>query len=70
MTISVGSDYTCEPPVATLTATNRRACFPAGVYEPGVQFMGTPTRPTCQGSSAAAAGTLAGTGSKTLCCLP
>jgi hypothetical protein len=70
MTIQIGSDYTCAPAVATLTASARRACFPGGVYEPGVQFMGTATRPTCQGSSAGGMGTLATTGQRTVCCLP
>src|SRR6185437_7012931 len=45
-----------------------RLCFPGGaIYEPGVQFSGTPTAGTCQ-PMIAAIGTITMTGLKTLCC--
>jgi hypothetical protein len=70
VTITIGSDRQCSPAVAILTSSNRRACFLNSVKEPAVQFMGPPTRPTCQGTSAPGTGTLVGTGQKTVCCVP
>jgi hypothetical protein len=71
MRINIGSDWTCGPvPVAMITAGGQRACFPNnGIYEPGVEFVGTPTPPTCQATSTPGQGTLMQTGQKTLCCL-
>ena len=73
MMINIGSDYSCHPPaspiIATITAGGQRACF-SQTYEPGVEFVGTPTPPTCQGTSSPGPGTLSPTGLKTLCCLP
>jgi hypothetical protein len=69
MKINIGSDYTCSPPVATISAGGQKVCFNQ-TYEPGVEFVGTPTPPVCQGSSSPTAGTLTPTGLKTLCCLP
>ena len=73
MKINIGSDYTCSPPngttIATISAGGQKACFNQ-TYEPGVEFVGTPTPPVCQGSSSPTPGTLSPTGLKTLCCLP
>jgi hypothetical protein len=69
MRINVGSDYTCAPPVGMISAGGQKVCFNQ-TYEPGVELVGTPTPPVCQGSSSPTAGTLTPTGLKTLCCLP
>ena len=62
-----GSDYTCSG-YGTATAAGGRLCFPGGgIYEPGVQFSGTPTAGSCQPMSAAT-GSITMTGLKTLCC--
>jgi hypothetical protein len=67
MRISVGSDYVCTG-VGTVTSGGR-LCFGMNIYEPGVQFTGTPTRPTCAPQSMPTA-TPTATGPKTLCCMP
>ncbi len=49
VTLSVGSDYGCSG--SGSISSGGSLCFAAGIYEPGVQFSGTPTAPTCQASS-------------------
>jgi hypothetical protein len=63
--LTVGSDYTCSG--ATSIGSGGTACFTSGIYEPGVQFGGTPTAPTCPPQSAYT-GNLTPSGPKTLCC--
>jgi len=63
--LTVGSDYSCSG--ATSIGSGGTACFTSGIYEPGVQFGGTPTAPTCPAQSAYT-GNLTPSGPKTLCC--
>jgi hypothetical protein len=65
VTLSVGSEYTCSG--SGSIASGGSLCFASGIYEPGVQFTGTPTAPSCQASSPYT-GNLAAAGPKTLCC--
>jgi hypothetical protein len=65
VTLTVGSDYGCSG--SGSIASGGSLCFASGIYEPGVQFSGTPTAPSCQASSPYT-GNLAPAGPKTLCC--
>ena len=72
MRITVGTDYTCGPPVTATLSSGTRFCYPSGmsVYSPGIVFTGTPTQPTSCPASSAISGALTPTGPKTTCCLP
>jgi hypothetical protein len=65
VTLSVGSDYGCSG--SGSISSGGSLCFASGIYQPGVQFSGTPTAPSCQASSPYT-GNLAPAGPKTLCC--
>ncbi len=65
VSLTVGSDYGCSG-FGTI-ASGGSQCFTSGIYEPGVQFSGTPTPPVC-GAQSAYTGSLAPSGPKTLCC--
>ena len=65
VSLSVGSDYGCSG--FGNISSGGTLCFAAGIDQPGVQFSGTPTAPSCQASSPYT-GNLAAAGPKTLCC--
>jgi hypothetical protein len=63
--LTIGSEYTCSG--AGSVSSGGTTCFASGIYEPGVQFSGTPTAPSCTPQSAYT-GNLTASGPKTLCC--
>jgi hypothetical protein len=72
LVLQMGSDYSCGLDTADIhggarTCTTTQAT--SGVYTPGYHLAGTPTNGTCKPVSTLS-GTLTGTGSRTLCCLP
>jgi hypothetical protein len=65
MRLTIGSDFTCNG--SGTLSSGGRMCFPNGIYQPGLQFVGTPSPGSCPPQSAPG-GNLAPTGRKTLCC--
>jgi hypothetical protein len=68
VSLSIGSDFVCGSQNGTV-GSGSRVCLPNGAYQPGVNFVGTPTPGTCPAQSVVG-GSLTPTGRKTVCCLP
>jgi hypothetical protein len=59
MRLTIGSDFTCNG--SGTLSSGGRLCFPNGIYQPGLQFVGTPNPGSCPPQSAPS-GNLAPTG--------